>query len=63
MQCQICQEATKVMDSRGRGCYVVRRRKCVACGHGFTTLEVGLIRRAWGVKRIAVKLILAAQKL
>jgi transcriptional regulator NrdR family protein len=42
MNCPKCNEAvTRVIDSRckGDGKEVHRRRKCVACGTRFTTLE------------------------
>lgn len=36
MNCPICSADTAVIDSRGTR----RRRKCKACGHRFSTLEV-----------------------
>lgn len=41
MQCPKCKGNTKVTDSRPRyfGDAIYRRRKCLACGHKFTTWE------------------------
>ena len=39
MPCEKCGADTRVTDSRNHGGKVYRRRKCEACGHGFTTYE------------------------
>lgn len=39
MNCPVCHNSTKVIDTRSAGFCVKRRRKCVACGCRFTTEE------------------------
>ena len=41
MDCPVCgKNQTKVVDSRPINGSVRRRRKCLICGHRFTTFEV-----------------------
>ena len=41
MKCESCKnEQTEVIDSRPSGETIRRRRRCVGCGHRFTTREV-----------------------
>ena len=41
MYCPKCKNKTKVIDSRAmpNSNGIMRRRRCVVCGHGFTTYE------------------------
>lgn len=51
MNCPKCKAlVTRVIDTRGKddGMEVYRRRRCVACGHKFSTLEC--ITRQDGMK-------------
>ena len=45
MTCPICGGDTKVINSRDRVDYVYRRRKCVICGHLFTTEETEKVKK------------------
>ncbi len=38
VRCPVCQTKTRVIDSRGNGTSIYRRRQC-STGHRFTTLE------------------------
>lgn len=40
MRCPACNEDSGVLDSRVRGYVVRRRRRCPACGHRWSTVEV-----------------------
>lgn len=40
MNCPVCGENTKVVDSRPDTDNVMRMRKCLVCGYKFKTLEV-----------------------
>lgn len=42
MLCPVCGGKTAVIDSRGQGDEVIRRRKCRECEHRFTTIEIDL---------------------
>lgn len=37
--CNKCHSETVVIDSRDEDGYVLRRRKCVSCGHRYSTVE------------------------
>jgi transcriptional repressor NrdR len=41
MECPVCQQGTRVLESRRaeHGAALRRRRECSACGHRFTTFE------------------------
>lgn len=40
MTCPVCEEKTKVIDSRPNLDTIWRRRECTACGYRFTTIEM-----------------------
>lgn len=40
MNCPVCLEKTKVLDSRPNEDSVRRRRKCLKCGYVFVTIEM-----------------------
>lgn len=40
MTCPLCEEKTKVIDSRPNLDSVWRRRECTACGYKFNTVEM-----------------------
>lgn len=40
MTCPKCNGKTKILDSRGGGDSVKRRRLCLECGYRFSTIEI-----------------------
>lgn len=40
MKCPVCDEKTKVVDSREKGWRTKRKRICKKCGHSFFTVEL-----------------------
>ena len=55
MNCEKCNSATSVVDSRPQETSAVkRRRKCSACGHRFNTIEQ-ILTETTVVKTVVVK--------
>lgn len=54
MDCPVCGGETIVADSRGAGDQIKRRRRCLACGYRFNTIELDMDQYERMIRRPAV---------